>query len=141
MSTRSIAAVETEAGIVGVYVHSDGYPEGKWGRLATYRDLIDRDGAAKVCETLLTHSHWSYVFMEDGGTVRPDELGVPGYGAVLESNNERFTPDQLDEWWDSEYVYVIHPETGHIRWAALGVRHPRGGGSTAAWDALVWQEA
>lgn len=138
MSTRSIAAVETEAGIVGVYVHSDGYPE---SRLPTYRALIERDGAAKVCETLLTHSHWSYIFGdEEDSYARFENKLVPGYGAVLETDREYwFTPDKLGEWWDSEYVYVIHPETGRIRWAELGVRVPSRGGSE--WDGLVWQEA
>ena len=34
MSTRSILAFDTDKGVRGVYIHSDGYPEGQWGRMA-----------------------------------------------------------------------------------------------------------
>lgn len=136
MSTRSIVAFETEAGVVGVYVHSDGSPGERFGRLATYRALIERDGAPKVCATILAHRAWSFIFDE-----RYESLGeeVEGYGTPIPNQEDRpyFTPDKLNDWWDSEYLYVIHPETGEIKWTDIGVRRPD---DSLKWDDLEWKE-
>lgn len=138
MSTRSILAFETEKGIVGVYVHSDGYPEGQWGRLNQLDLLIKRDGISEVVTTVLAHSHWSCLFADR--VAKPEyspehEILVVGYGMYFEhdAGDRYFTPDQLDEWWDSEYVYVVNPE-GQVKWAHLGVR-----GNHEDWDAIEWR--
>lgn len=138
MSTRSILAFETEMGVRGVYVHTDGYPEGEWGRLNQLSILIARDGVSKVATTVLEHSHWSCLFAEQ--VTKPEyspehETLVVGYGMYFEhdAGDRYFTPDQLQDWWDSEYVYLVNPE-GEVKWVALGVGH-----DDLTWESLQWR--
>jgi hypothetical protein len=141
MSTRSILAFETEKGIRGVYVHCDGYPEGEWGRLNQFSQLVARDGISKVAATVLAHSHWSHLLVSnayvEGHPPPSHEIPLDGYGAYFEhvDRDRYFTPDQLKEWWDSEYVYLVNP-LGEIRWADIGVGH-----DDLTWDSLEWNQA
>lgn len=130
MSTRSIVAFETEVGIRGVYVHYDGYPD---GRLPVLKKMINRDGAAKVTATILAIPAWAS--LDNDQSLDSNPFVIEGYGRRFnpEDKDDYFTPNQLQEWWDSEYVYVIHPETGAIRWAAIGVGH-----EGQSWEALEW---
>lgn len=131
MSTRSIVAFETEVGIKGVYVHYDGDPK---FRLPVLENLIARDGAPKVTATILAH-HWAS--LEDDQVADPaNPLVIEGYGRhfELDHDDKHFTPADLQEWWDSEYIYVVHPETGAIRWVDVGVGHE---GQT--WETLDWK--
>lgn len=134
MSTRSILAFDTEKGVRGVYVHSDGYPDGPSGRLANLDALIERDGVSKVATTVLAHSHWHYLFAEDISNPM-NYSTVPGYGAYFDHHgcDRYFTPDQLQEWWDSEYVYLVSPD-GSFKWAPLGVGH-----DGLTWDTIEWK--
>ena len=129
MSTRSIVAFDTESGVVGVYVHYDGYPSNKLAELGA---LVARDGAGKVTATILERPAWaSLEHDEKGGT----DLTVPGYGRFFDDRGRRFTPDQLDEWWDSEYIYVLS-DNGDIRWAPIGVRRI---GAHLDWNDIKWR--
>lgn len=143
MSTRSILAFETEKGVRGVYIHSDGYPEGKHGRLSQLKILLERDGVTKLATTVLAHPYWSCLFADttENSTNLNDNTFVSGYGQVFEPEpgDRYFTPDQLAEWWDSEYVYLVNPE-GKVRWATLGVRIPGGYTGDKGWDSLQWRE-
>ena len=122
MSTRSIVAAQTEKGLVGVYVHFDGYPE---GRLPVLEALIKRDGVETVVATLLEGQDWSSLDNEpeppgefDGG-----KTFVPGYGLCYSSKygsdrSPYWTPDQGYDWMGTEYIYFIHPD-GSITWKSL----------------------
>lgn len=138
MSTRSILAFDTEKGVRGVYVHSDGYPEGPSGRLVNLDALIERDGVSKVATTVLAHSHWHFLFAERESYDEahyPAQTVVPGYGVFFDHQtaDRYFTTDQLKEWWDSEYVYLVSPD-GSFKWAALGVGH-----DDLTWESLEWK--
>lgn len=136
MSTRSILAFDTEKGVRGVYVHSDGYPDGEMGRLNQVSILIARDGISKVATTVLEHSHWAYLFSDrtEDSLVIPGDILVLGYGAWFETEDKNyFTPDQLKEYWDSEYVYLVDSE-GQVRWADIGVGH-----DDLTWESLQWR--
>lgn len=88
MSTRSIVAAEFgEADIRGVYVHSDGYPDGKWGKLNVLSTLITRDGVEKVIKKILGKPNgWSNLDPDqERDSLTPGYqdgrfLTVPGYG-------------------------------------------------------------
>ena len=101
-------------------------------------ELIRRDGVTRVAKTVLASSHWAWLFADTAADKKPDwenEKIVPGYGATFahDSGDRYFTPDQLAQWWDSEYVYLVNPE-GEIRWAALGVGH-----DDLTWESLQWR--
>lgn len=122
MSTRCITAVLTESGPMGVYVHSDGYPDGPNGRLSQLATMIGRDTAPNFCATLLKYPWWSFMFHDtDARTsidIGEDGQIVLGYGvAGINDAPEHWTPANHHEFWDCEYVYLIHPETGAITWA------------------------
>lgn len=138
MGTRSVVYAKTEQGIVGVYVHWDGYPG---TRLPILHRLIERDGAAKVVATILGKpSGWSNLDPDQ----QADELGplqqdgrfeaVPGYGVQYtdvdgqsETEYRSIYPD--DRSWDIEYVYVFGHDNS-ILWA------PNSG---LPWDELPWE--
>lgn len=131
MSTRSILAFETEVGIRGVSVHYDGYPQDK---LPTLAKMVARDGAPKVTATILAHPDWASL-EEDQIEDDTNPLVVTGYGRRFDDGGASyFTPTQLQEWWDSEYAFVMHPETGAVRWVALGIGH-----QGLTWEDLSWR--
>lgn len=66
MSTNAIIAAEFEDGVKGVYLHSDGYPEGQFGVLNQLTIKIERDGVDKVIRKLLGKpSGWSCIFNDE----------------------------------------------------------------------------
>lgn len=110
----------------GVYVHFDGYPE---GRLPVLHELIARDGVDKVVSTLLKLPHgWSYLDHEavyDQG----HDL-VAGYGARYPSGDDDYrTPEDVFGDIFIEYLYVIE-EDGYITWAENDY--------TACWNKQRW---
>ena len=141
MSTRSLVGAETESGTKLVYVHSDGYPDGYWGKVETLRRLVAQFGLDKVVGTLLqTPSGWSSFDGNPGETLNPGyadgrfEL-VPGFGVRFtdvegQGNTKYATPEDHNEYWDVEYVYVITAD-GKLRWA------PHGDGEWADQDWLT----
>ena len=147
MSTRSIVYGRTDSGIKGVYVHWDGYPE---GRLPVLHALIARDGVDKVMSTLLARpSGWSSLHPEQDSQLPPLYSDgrfevVPGYG-IQYSDVEM--PDaisgEMTKQGDSayrttsiedrviwvEFLYVIEPD-GSITWAE---------NFSEPWDTLKWR--
>ncbi|WP_131821739.1 hypothetical protein [Mycobacteroides chelonae] len=128
MSTRSILMIATDTGDAGVYVHSDGYPDGDSGRLAVYSKIIERDGVDKFRATILAGAEfggWSSIFGEDNPT---NHLGadraesVPGYGVrYLDSDNYLIRPE--DDLYDAGAEYVYHvAKDGTITWAEVDSR-------------------
>lgn len=136
MSTRSLVGGLTDSGTYVVYVHSDGYPE---GRLPVLDAIISRDGAPKALATILSarEGGWSYLEpgTKDGGATHLDGRGrnIGGYGCQYTDAPDqppmRFPEDYIDDMW-AEYVYLI-PETGPLIWAAV-----KRGVPTENWD---WQ--
>ena len=144
MSTRCLIGADTEVGTRLVYVHHDGYPRSRYGKLPTLARLVARDGLSRVVATLLsTPSGWSSfdgeppaelpAFHADGRF----EL-VPGYGVrytltpldgYVQGDTEYTTPATAPDA-DFAYVYVLDTE-GRVRWAE---------NSGAAWDDLGWQQ-
>jgi hypothetical protein len=147
MGTRSIVYGRTESGTKGVYVHFDGYPE---GRLPVLEALIKRDGVNKVASTLLARpSGWSSLDPKQDA-VLPDHYNdgrfeaVPGYGVqytdtefvdeltgekTQQGNREYMdtSPETRDMW--IEYVYILEQD-GSLSWA------PNNG---VDWNDLPWQ--
>lgn len=121
MSTRSIVGGLTDGGTYAVYVHNDGYPD---GRLPVLEALIKRDGANKVLATLLSgrEGGWSYLDDTTGADGRTPGHGriVEGYGCAYNDAPDatplRFPEEYNDDSW-IEWVYLIS-ETGTIRFAA-----------------------
>lgn len=129
MGTRSYVAAETERGTIGVYVHWDGYPE---GRLPVLRAIAARDGLAKMVKTIVgkpngwsslspnahdaDSAHMTDSMQRDGRF----EL-VPGYGVEYtevegQADTSYWTPaTHHPESW-AEYIYIIRPD-GSVRWA------------------------
>ena len=122
MSTRSITGIwntEVDPVGVGVYCHSDGYPE---GRLPDLKRMIVRDGPEKVVETILSAKWggWSYLFTDYTENRLGDRARlVPGYGLMfLDGKEDKPIKDAdlaEDGWW-CEYRYYIDVETGDIHW-------------------------
>ena len=128
MSTRSIVAAEFEDGVKGVYVHSDGYPEGQWGMLNQLSTKIARDGAAKVIKTILGKpSGWSSLIEHDelpSGHTDGRFLLIKGYGVQF---SRKLFPKlgkdyrQGDDTYrypgdgGEEYFYLIRRD-GTIEW-------------------------
>jgi hypothetical protein len=137
MSTRSLVGGLTDSGTYVVYVHSDGYPE---GRLPVLEAIIKRDGPAKALVNILSAraGGWSYL-EEDTPPTAKDHLDgrgrvVEGYGLQYNDAPEA-TPLRFPEEYDVqtwiEYVYLI-PEVGPIRYAAADRSTP-----PEEWD---WKE-
>lgn len=87
MGTRSVVAAEFPDGIKGVYVHSDGYPEGPSGMLNTLGALIARDSVDKVITKIVGKPNgWSSLDQnqtrENLNQMYKDGrfLAIPGYG-------------------------------------------------------------
>jgi hypothetical protein len=128
MATRSYVAAETERGIIGVYVHWDGYPE---GRLSVLRDLVARDGLATVVKTIVGKPNgWSHLSADPGNNelsigMQDGRFGVvPGYGVEYttvqgQARTEYWTPEtnSAESW--CEYVYIIRTN-GTVDWAPIG---------------------
>ena len=123
MSTRSITGIWKPEGDpigVGVYVHSDGYPE---GRLPDLKKMIVRDGPEKVAATIMSAKKggWSYLFTDYTNNYLGEDRAklVPGYGLMyLDGAEEKPIKDadlEKDGWW-CEYRYYIDVETGDIHW-------------------------
>lgn len=115
MSTNAILAVRTEAGVVGRYLHSDGYPDHVVPNLER---MIERDGGAKVAETLLAADRggWSSINDSQGPFENDYKRGVEGYGNVY-TDDERSEPSR----WELavpdaciEYGYILDPESGDL---------------------------
>lgn len=147
MGTRSIVAARIGDQIRGVYVHWDGYPE---GRLPVLRALIERDGVGQVVDTILGKpSGWSSLsnhqsteldaFLCDGRF-----LAIEGYGvqyndepvqirgeSVVQADADYWVPEDhsTDDIW-IEYIYIINQD-GSVDWAASP--------AAAAFDDLAWQ--
>jgi hypothetical protein len=122
MSTRSLVGGLTDMGTYVVYVHFDGYPE---GRLPELEGMVKRDGAARVLVELLSAKEggWSVLDHQADASMR-NSLGdrgrvVEGYGLAYTdapgSGPQRFPEDYTDDVW-AEWVYLI-PEVGPIRYA------------------------
>lgn len=149
MGTRSIVYARTESGIKGVYVHWDGYPE---GRLPVLSALIGRDGVSKVVCTLLGRpSGWSHLKPSQDETLRDYESdgrfeAVPGYG--VQYTDTEF-PDPLKEGQltrqGAETYSDTSPESRHLWIEWLYVIEEDGSISYAEnlpgtkWDALEWR--
>lgn len=122
MSTRSyVGSAESK---LCVYSHFDGYPEAKLPELA---QMIERDGAQKVVETLLSARTGGWSALDPkAGSDTTTYLGerariVEGYGVAY---TDQQTPDgeptyigdgmsENDRIW-IEWVYLVDPETGNI---------------------------
>lgn len=130
MSTRSIVAAETEKGIIGVYVHCDGYPE---GRLPVLRALAARDGLAKVVHTIVGKPNgWSCLDEDQPAEDENIRLGAPdrfatvvGYGIEYttvegQADTEYWTPNSDPEAnWAIAFFYIIRTN-GTVDWAENG---------------------
>jgi hypothetical protein len=113
-------------GIRGVYVHWDGYPE---GRLPVLRALIERDGVSRVVMTIMGQpSGWSSLSPDTFEPQAPGHNGeerfttVPGYGVQykphpIQGNEHYWTPADAPGDYGDEFIYIIDPE-GNVRWAA-----------------------
>jgi len=124
MATRSIVAAHTEKGVRGVYVHWDGYPE---GRVPVLKHLIARDGVGKVVATILGQPHgWSHLDPEIVESQAPGINGadrfltIPGYGVQylpypIQGNENYWTPTDGSDWMGIEYVYLI-TESGEVEY-------------------------
>jgi hypothetical protein len=121
MSTRSLVGILTPKGPVGVYVHSDGYPE---ARLPVLRQIIETLGPKLASELILlegNRSGWSA--LDPDRLPEDNHLGdraevIPGIGVAY-----RDAPAQPPHWYnevkndiDFEYFYFIDTETGDIHW-------------------------
>lgn len=123
MSTRSLVGGLTDSGTYVVYVHYDGYPE---GRLEVLEEIIKRDGAPKALATILSAraGGWSYLKSDTDG----EKDHLEGRGQVVEGYGLQYTdapqatPVRFPEEWEpdswAEYVYLI-PEVGPIRYAEV----------------------
>ena len=125
MSTRSLVAAETEKGVVGVYVHWDGYPD---GRIEVLRQLAQRDGMAAMVRTIVGKPNgWSSLDPEAATLSIGYHDGrfalVPGYGIEYtnvenQGHTEYWTPETHDpETW-AEYLYIIRAN-GTVDWAPI----------------------
>jgi hypothetical protein len=111
MSTRSIVAAEFEDGsIKGVYVHSDGYPEGQWGKLNVLSTLIKRDGVDKVIRRIMGKPNgWSSLDPDQTREFSYDSykdgrfLAVPGYGVQFSARKMNFCGRKDYRQADTEY--------------------------------------
>ncbi|QGJ95025.1 hypothetical protein SEA_REDWATTLEHOG_164 [Gordonia phage RedWattleHog] len=123
MSTRSVTGIWKPEGDpigVGVYVHSDGYPE---GRLPDLKKMITRDGPEKVVQTILSAKRggWSYLDVEYANNYLGEDRAklVPGYGLMFLDGDHEPKPLRHSEvirtFW-CEYAYYIDVETGDIHW-------------------------
>lgn len=115
MATRSIVGTYTDGGKHwrGRYVHWDGHPE---TRLPILLDLIERDGALKVLQTIMRHPGWSCLNTsvrwndpmetgyDDGRFANVDGYGV-AYTPAQRPDNTYETDTGLDTW--CEYAYII----------------------------------
>lgn len=129
MSTRSIVAAHFSDGTIkGVYVHSDGYPEGQWGMLNQLSTKIQRDGVEKVIRTILGKPNgWSSIIEHDELPQSETDgrfLLVKGYGVQYSrkllprfGKDYRQGRDTYREPGDGgeEYFYLIRPD-GRIDW-------------------------
>lgn len=116
MTTNALLAVKTESGVVGRYLHSDGYPDHVLPQLTT---MIERDGGARVAATLLAQDRggWSSL---DFKTLDASEgkvwAEIPGYGSAYRDAD----PESPIRWEDAvadvdfEYGYVLDPETNEL---------------------------
>lgn len=149
MSTRGLVGAETESGIKAVYVHSDNYPDGQWGKIETLRRLVAAHGVSKVLATLLeTPAGWSSFDGEPGDELSAghtdgrfelvpgfgvrytlDEIDMGGLGKMTQGNTEYDGPGSPINW-DIEYVYVIAADGTTLRWAE----------GAEDWSKLVWNE-
>lgn len=148
MSTRSVVFAHTESGMKGVYVHWDGYPE---GRLPALHSIIQRDGVSKAVITILGKpSGWSHLSPEqDGNLGRMYDDGrfiaVPGYGIqyndqpvehwgkeVVQGDLEYRTPESVMGDVFIEFVYIIEQD-GSISWAENDY--------TKTFDKLEWHDS
>src|SRR4051812_40344594 len=104
MSTRSLVGGLTDSGTYAVYVHFDGYPE---GRLPVLDAIIKRDGAARALATILMADEggWSSLDADTTEGV-PTMLGprgesVVGYGVKYRDAPEvkaiRFPEDYTED--------------------------------------------
>lgn len=125
MGTRSYVAAETERGIIGVYVHWDGYPD---GRIPVLRELVARDGLATVVKTIVGKPNgWSGLSAHDTELSPGMQDGrfeaVPGYGIQYttvdgQADDSYWTPETHDaESW-CEYLYIIRTD-GTVDWAEI----------------------
>ncbi|MBS2550484.1 hypothetical protein KGQ19_26795 [Catenulispora sp. NL8] len=140
MSTRSVVAFDDGESITGIYVHSDGYPE---GRLPVLRDIYTntffRD-LGQLRTTLLKHrAGWSLLstdtaFTADWATRLSHGLDVPGVGVAYAEEDFDMTGSG-SEVFAEEYAYVFDladqslkvfkgdRETEHLpeaEWAPIG---------------------
>lgn len=131
MSTRSIVGIVTpespEVGI-GVYVHSDGYPE---GRLPVLKSLIIKHGAAEVASTILSAENGGWSYLDENYT--ENYLGdrgaaVPGYGLKYTDVQTGEAPPQKHSEVVGdifiEFMYYIDVPTGDIVWYEQGSEYP-----------------
>lgn len=138
MSTRSIVFARTESGLKGVYVHWDGYPQ---GRLPVLHEMIRRDGVSKTVSTIVASpSGWSHLNPLQGSELEPmyDDgrfIAVPGYGVkyndqpvefhgreIIQGDTEYRTPEMSQDVF-IEFMYVIE-EDGTITWAENDFTRP-----------------
>lgn len=157
MSTRSLIGGDTDRGTIMVYVHSDGYPDGHWGKIETLRRLIAAHGIDRVMATLLqTTSGWSSFDGDtDDGLSKAYDDGrfelVPGFGVrytltemeprwpggqpYVQGNTSYATPADFtgdaDNWWDVAYIYVVSADGKQVRYCENDSRQ--------AWDDKPWQ--
>lgn len=129
MSTRSIVGVLSPEGKeigVGVYVHSDGYPE---GRLPYLKKYIVRDGVEKVAQTILSANTggWSYLFDDYDDNRLGDRADVvAGYGLkYTDVDPEKpMTHSEALKNWGIEYAYYLDLATGDIVWYEMNRSNP-----------------
>jgi hypothetical protein len=144
MSTRCLIGAETESGVKMVYVHSNGYPDGQWGKVQTLQRLVSQFGLGGVLSTLLeTPSGWSSFDGSPGDELQAGHTDgrfelIPNFGVrytltptsdgTVQGNTSYATPGELATYWDIEYIYIITSD-GKLKWS------PHSGDD---WDALPW---
>lgn len=146
MSTRSLIGAETESGAKMVYVHSDGYPDGHWGKVETLQRLVAKHGVSKVAATLLkTTSGWSSLsdsdreelpaMYQDGRFELVSGFGIrytldviPGKESYTPQGNSEYDTESTTYKADAEYLYLICMDGKTLRWAE----------NSGPWDQLEW---
>lgn len=132
MSTRSIVGVLSPEGKeigVGVYVHSDGYPE---GRLPYLKKYIVRDGVEVVATTILSANTggWSYLFDDYSdnnlGHVRAEVVAGYGLKYLDAPKGAPMLHSEALKDWGIEYAYYLDLATGDIVWYEMnGTSNPK----------------
>jgi len=140
MSTRSFTGGVTERGVLGRYVHFDGYPE---RRMPVLRAIVARDGAVAALRTILAAQWggWSYLDPDRQENSLGEDRAevVPGYGLRYRDTGpeEPLTLAEVIEDPFIEHAYVITPVGGVLHFDLMS---DEGQASARAYADPGWRE-